>query len=241
MSKINLPLSSLCAALMLTVGAPAFADSTLDSLQNLGQAEFSLFAKDFISAGSYKAVAPGEPLGITGFDIGLEVSSTKLTNPAIWKKAGVDLSSLPLPKLHIHKGLPFNIDVAASMVAVPSSNIKLVGMEIRYALLEGGVATPSLSIRAAGSSLTGVDQLDLNTKSIELTLSKGFLMLTPYIGVGRVNGTATPNVASLKKVTTNGNKVFAGLNANFGLMNFAAEADRTGDNDTISVKMGFRF
>jgi hypothetical protein len=48
-------------------------------------------------------------------------------------------------------------------------------------------------------------------------------------------------VANLKKETPSASKVFAGLNVNLGLANLAAEVDRTGDNQTVSAKLGFRF
>lgn len=239
--KKHLALSTLCASLLVLATAPAYATSKLDQLQNLSQTEFNLLAKDFTAAASYKAVAPAEPLGITGFDIGAELTVTHLENSDLWKKAGVDSSSLPLPKLHIHKGLPFGFDLGASVVAVPGSNIKLIGAEGRYAILEGGIAEPALSVRVAGTSLSGVDQLDLSTKSIELTASKGFLNITPYLGVGRVWGDLTPHAGSLKGTSPAASKVFAGVNTNFGLFNVAGEIDRTGDNQSISVKFGFRW
>jgi hypothetical protein len=238
--KNNLSLK-IATALLLTVNLPAYADTNFDHLQSLTQTEFGLLAKDFTAAASYKAVAPGAPLGITGFDLGAEVSVTQLANSTVWKKAGADISSVYLPKIHVHKGLPFDIDIGASLAATPNSDIKLVGFEARYAILSGSVATPSLSVRAATTRLSGVTQLDLNTQSLELTASKGFLLFTPYVGVGRVWGSLTPHVLSLRKVSTTANKIFAGINANFGLINWAAEADRTGDNDTVSVKVGFRW
>jgi hypothetical protein len=238
--KNNLSLK-IATALLLTVNLPAYADTNFDHLQSLTQTEFGLLAKDFTAAASYKAVAPGAPLGITGFDLGAEVSVTQLANGTVWKKAGADISSVYLPKIHVHKGLPFDIDIGASLAATPNSDIKLVGFEARYAILSGSVATPSLSVRAATTRLSGVTQLDLNTQSLELTASKGFLLFTPYVGVGRVWGSLTPHVLSLRKVSTTANKIFAGINANFGLINWAAEADRTGDNDTVSVKVGFRW
>jgi hypothetical protein len=103
------------------------------------------------------------------------------------------------------------------------------------------VATPALAIRAAATRLYGVDQLDLNTRSLELLVSKGFLMLTPYAGVGKVWGNVTPNVSNLQKESTDANKLFAGVNFNLGLVNIATEADRTGDNKSVSVKFGFRW
>ena len=231
----------LVIALLLTVNLPALASDNFDQLQKLSQTEFGTLAKDFTAAASYKAVAPGAPLGITGFDLGAEVSVTQLVDDNVWKKAGADISSVILPKIHVHKGLPFNIDIGASLAAAPNSDIKLVGFEARYAILAGSIATPSLSVRAATTRLSGVTQLDLNTQSLELTASKGFLLFTPYAGVGRVWGSLTPHTLNLHKVSTTANKLFAGVNANFGLMNLLAEVDRTGDNNTVSVKVGFRW
>jgi hypothetical protein len=230
----------ICAVAVATAfSIPAIA-SDLDQFHTLTQPEFAAMAKDFIAAASYKSVAPAEAMGVVGFDVGVELSATKLEHASVWRKAGYDHSSLYMPKLHVQKGLPFNVDIGASLSMVPDSNIKLIGAEIRYAILPGGVAMPAVAIRAAATRLSGVSQLDLDTKSIELTVSKGFLMLTPYAGVGKVWGSLTPNVANLRKESPDANKVFVGLNLNMGLVNWAAEVDRIGDNQTVSVKVGFR-
>lgn len=229
----------LCAIALAAFSAPAVAGD-FDQVKDLTQAEFFHLAKDFTAAASYKGVAPAEALGVTGFDVSLEMSATRLEHSGVWRKAGFDHATVYMPRVHVHKGLPFNIDVGASLTAVPDSSIKLMGAEIKYAILPGGVATPAVAIRAAATRLSGVSQLDLNTRSVELTVSKGFLMLTPYAGVGKVWGSLTPNVADLAKETPSANKVFAGLNFNMGLINWAAEVDRTGDNQTVSVKVGFR-
>ncbi|MBC7684191.1 MAG: hypothetical protein H7176_03060 [Bdellovibrionales bacterium] len=222
------------------LSVPAFAGDELDNLRNLSQAEFSRLAQDFTAAASYKGVSPAEPLGIIGFDVSVEVTGTKMEHADIWKKAGADNATLYLPKVHVHKGLPFNIDIGASLAMAPGSDIKLAGAEIKYAIVPGGVALPAVSVRAAATRLFGVDQLELNTRSLELTVSKGFLNITPYAGVGKVWGTLTPNVAQLRKESPDANKVFAGVNLNLGLANLAAEVDRTGGNQSVSVKLGFR-
>lgn len=234
-------LKTACAVCIASFALPSFASTDFTQLKTLSQAEFSKLSHDFTSAASYKGVIPATPLGITGFDLGVELSMTQLGDSAVWKKSGADISTMVMPKLHIHKGLPFNIDLGASLVAVPNSDIKLFGMEARYALIEGGIAIPAVSVRGAFSKLSGVSQLDLDTKSLELLVSKGFVMFTPYVGVGRVWGNVTPIVSGLQKVSPTANKLFAGINANFGLVNLAAEVDRTGDNDTVSVKLGFRW
>lgn len=217
----------------------------INTLGALVQPEFKLFSEDLGAALSYKAVIPAEPLGITGFDLGLEVTSTEMKSSALWSKAtggGSAPSSLIVPKLHVHKGLPLNIDVGAFYSAVPTTNIKLYGGELRYAILEGGVAMPAVAIRGSVSKLTGVDQLSFGTKGLDISISKGFAMFTPYAGVGRVWVDSTPLATTgLTKETFQLGKVFVGGNLNFGLINLALEYDKTGSAQSYSAKLGFRF
>ena len=232
-------LRHLLALAFAAAAVPAMADE-FGSVQTLSQAEFASLSKDFTAAASYKSVSPAEPLGITGFDLGIEATGTKMENSAIWKKAGGDSSTVYMPRLHVHKGLPFDIDLGASLCAVPGSDIKLIGAEIKYAIVAGNTAVPAVAVRAAATRLSGVDQLDFNSRSLELSVSKGFLNMTPYAGVGRVWGSVTPNVGTLRKESPAAGKVFAGLNINLGFANLAAEVDRTGGNQSASVKLGFR-
>ena len=182
-------------AIAAVFSLPAAA-SDFNQLGNLSQAEFANLAKDFNAAASYKGVAPAEALGVIGFDIGASVSATSLEHAGLWSKAGYDHASLYMPRVSVQKGLPFNVDIGASLTAVPGSDIKLIGGEIKYALLPGGMALPAVAVRAAATRLSGVKQLDLDTRSLEVTVSKGFLMLTPYAGIGKVWGSLTPNVAN---------------------------------------------
>lgn len=228
---------------------PAFAANNITTLQNLGQTEFRALSEDLGSAMSYKPVTPATPLGTTGFDIGLEVTSTNMAKSSqYWSQitGGSAVSSLVIPKLHVAKGLPFGIDIAAFISKIPSSNISLTGAELRYAILDGGMATPAVAIRGAFTKLNGVNQLSFGTKSLDLSISKGFLMFTPYAGVGQVWVDSSSNVLSNITGTALSNKftqskVFAGANLNFGLANFAAEVDKTGAARSITAKFGFRW
>jgi len=243
-------MKKLFALLSLVAGFSSAASAAdIATMQNLAQSEFRLLSEDLGSALSYKPVTPAEPLGITGFDLGLEVTSTDISksSAALAKASGGSspVSTLIIPKLHVAKGLPFGIDVAAFYSAIPTTNIKLVGGELRYALMSGGVALPAVAIRGAITRLSGVDQLSFDTKSLDLSISKGFLMFTPYIGVGQVWVNSTANVAGAGGVTldqsfTQG-KVFLGANLNLGLVNFALEGDQTGGTTSYSLKAGFRW
>lgn len=226
---------------------PALAANNLTALQNLGQPEFRALSEDLGSAMSYKPVAPATPQGITGFDIGLEVTQTNMAKSSqAWATAtgtGNPVSSLYVPKLYLAKGLPFGFDIAGFISKVPNTNVSLTGAELRYAILGGNVALPAVAIRGAFTKLSGVSQLSFGTKSLDLSISKGFLMFTPYAGVGQVwvdssaNVTGAANVSLSEKFTQS--KMFVGAKLSFGVANLVAEVDKTGAARSINLKMGF--
>lgn len=234
---------SLFVLTALACASTAFAGSEIDELQNANQSEFRLLSEDLGAALSYKLLSPAEPLGVTGFDISVSATATDLQHVQILEKVTSSSapSTLVVPRIQVVKGLPLDIDVGASYSAVPGSNIKLIGLEAKYAILAGGVATPAVAVRASYSRLTGVDQLDFNTKGVDLSVSKGFAFATPYAGVGALWVSSTPNGVPLTEETFNQTKFFGGVNLNFGLINMALEADKTGDAVSYGAKLGIRF
>jgi hypothetical protein len=226
------------------VAQPVWA-ANIDNIGGLNQSQFKSFSEDLGSALSYKPVTPAEPLGILGFDLGIEVTDTKLQNPALWTTAtnGVFTSdSLILPKIHAFLGLPLNFDVGAFYSEAPNADIKLYGGELRYAIIEGGTATPAVAIRGSLTKMTGVDQLSFDTKGLDVSISKGFAMFTPYAGVGEVWSDSTPNgIPTLTKESFNQNKFYVGCNLNILLMNLDLEYDKTGSDQSYSAKLGVRF
>lgn len=243
----NLPVkNTICGVVagyaLLLSGFSFAASSDIDSIDSLLQTQFKDLTADLGAALSYKAIRPAEPMGSLGFDIGFEVTSTKMESDALeLSTSGNAPSELLLPKLHVSKGLPFGFDVGAFYTSVPSSNIGLIGGELSYALYEGGTLSPAVSIRGTFSRLTGVDQLDLTTKGLELSISKGFAFFTPYAGIGQVWIDSETNVVGLEDESLTKDKYFLGINFNLGLINFAAETEKTGDNASTSAKIGVRF
>ena len=234
---------TICILSLLSVAGAAHASNDI-SVAPLTQQEFRLFSEDMGAALSYKPLLPAEPLGITGFDVGVEVTATQLAHPAIFDKASNNSSikTLMVPKVHLDKGLPFGIDVGAFVSKVPNSNISLTGAEIRYAFIPGGIAMPAVAVRATYSHLSGVSQLSFDTRGIDLTVSKGVAMLTPYAGIGEVWVDSTPQqVATLKAERFTLTKYYVGTNVNLGLMTLDPEADRTGAATSYGVKLGLRF
>jgi hypothetical protein len=240
---MNLKRGLVVASLFAASLPVAAAD--INQIQTLTQDEFHKLSQDLGAALSYKPLTPTTPLGITGFDIGLAVTATKMENSAVLKKAGAgDHSTLPVPSLRVHKGLPLDLDVGVMVGAVPGTNVRLYGGELRYAIVSGGAAMPAIGIRGSYTKLAGVDQLDFNTRGVDLSISKGFLMFTPYAGIGKVWVASTPKglpTSTPAKESLSLNKVFVGVNLNFGLTNLAFEGDRTGEATSYGAKLGFRF
>ncbi len=233
---------SLVFVSLLGVSLPVVAGD-LNQINTLDQTQFRQLSEDLGAALSYKPLTPTTPLGITGFDLGIAATATKLQNSSAFAAAGAgDHSSVIVPSLRLNKGLPFDIDVGLMYSVVPGTNIRLVGGEVRYAIVSGGVATPAIGIRGSYTKLNGVDQLEFNTRGVDLSISKGFLMFTPYGGIGKVWADSAPvGTANASKESFSINKVFVGVNLNFGLTNLALEGDKTGKASTYGAKLGFRF
>jgi hypothetical protein len=235
-------LSVISVAAFLPVSAWS---ADINTLNVLSQTEFRTLSQDLGAALSYKSIMPAEPLGLVGFDVGVVVTATDIgRSSAILSKASSGskpIGTLYLPKLQVAKGLPFGVDVAAFISSVPTTNIKLVGGELRYAVLEGNVAMPAVAVRGSFSRLSGVDQLSFDTKGLDVSVSKGFAMFTPYAGVGRVWVDSRAPGTSLSAEKFSQSKVFVGANLNLGLINLAVEADKSGGAQSYSAKMGWRF
>jgi hypothetical protein len=223
--------------------------TTFTNWAGIGQSGYHDLAQEFGAALSYKPVTPAAPLGITGFDIGLEASSTDMSTSAksAWQTlTATNAPTLVVPKLYVAKGLPFDIDVAAFYSAIPTTSITLSGAAISYAIIGGGIALPAVTIRGAYTSLGGINEFSFNTRSLDISISKGFLGFTPYAGVGEVwvnssTSNAAAQTAGISSEGFNQSKVYVGLNINLGLPNFAIEADTTGGISTYSAKLGLRW
>lgn len=205
----------------------AWAGGNDIDISGLAAADFKNFSKEAGLAISYFPLSPAEPLGITGFDIGIEVTAVNISQgESFWKNAipGGAPDYLIFPKLHIQKGLPFKIDLGIIYSKVPDSNISLIGGEVKWALLEGSVVTPAMAIRGSYTRLLGVPQLELETYSVDISISKGIAFLTPYGGIGEVWINSKDTTGTLGTAQLNETKFFGGVKATFLLFSMVAEA-----------------
>lgn len=181
--------SMLLVAASLISMAPAIHASNDIDLSGIGsQRSFNSLVDDLGTAIAYNPVATAEPLGILGFELGLSVTAYDLESD-VWDQAVRDRdapSLLAATRLIGRKGLPAGFDIGVSWMNVPGSNISALGGELRKALLDGTAATPAISVMGHYSRLRGVDDLRVYSYGADLSISKGFAMLTPYAGIGHV-------------------------------------------------------
>ena len=235
----------LAAALLMAV--PAFA-STTDFNVSCGnpvrcQSDFHAVTEDITAGLNYKALGPAEATGISGIGIGAYGAYAPTQNKDAWKNlTGSNVNGVGMAGIAVHKGLPFNLDLGATFSAVPGTSARLYGVELRYAILPGGVAEPALAVRASYTGSSGIDQLKINTTSVDASLSKGFTIFTPYVGAGWIRGSADPDASTgLTKETVNKGKVFAGMRISFVIFEITPEYERVGNNNSYDLRLGFSF
>lgn len=137
---------------------------------------------------------PASPLGVlVGVDVGVSVTAISLTEEFKTALTTIGASTnppgfIPLPRLHVSKGLPFGLDLGASYIGY--EGYKIFGLHSQYAILSGGLLMPSLSARV---SYTNADlfYVKSNTMALDVVGSKKLgPFFDPYVGFGlqRVSG-----------------------------------------------------
>ena len=232
---------AILAASLALAAVPAGA-SDFDQVRTLAQDQFNAVTRDLGAAFAYKGVAPGTTLGVVGFDLGVEITDTKLENVGAIRAAGNDAPDhLLIPKFHAHKGLWGGFDIGAFVGGASRVGATLYGLDLRYALVEDGLAAPAVSLRASGTRATGLGPLKVDTAALDAMVSKRLALFTPYAGAGVVRMRGTVDGSALATETVSKGRVFAGINLNLLATNLAFEAEKLGDNTSLSAKVGIRF
>ena len=228
------PLRTIVLTVALTmlpaVAGAAGNDFTLNAA--LTRDEFHSLSRELGFGLSYFPLAPAAPLGLLSFDIGIEATFVNISEKSgYWQKAvrsGDPPSWLVVPKLHAQVGLPFNFDVGAIYSIIPDSNLSLVGGELKWAVVEGGVLMPAIAIRGSGTKVLGSSEVSLETYGVDVSISKRILLVTPYAGVGQVwikSSTDSRALATQYSDTQNMTKAFVGLKLHLLFSSIVVEAD----------------
>ncbi|MEY4766166.1 MAG: hypothetical protein RI907_2839 [Pseudomonadota bacterium] len=238
----SVALATLALGVVASAPAHAYKFNALSTLSNQG--EFRQLSEDLAATFADKPQAPAAGLGVIGFDVSVTGGTTSVKSTAVLEKAAGGHSvpkSLPTVGLRVEKGLPFDVDLGASYVLLPGTSASALSGDVKWAFWGGGLVMPAVATRVFYTQTNGLGDMSLNAKGIELSVSKGFAMFTPYAGVGVVASTASTKGDVWKKESFNLTRTFVGLNANFLLMNLGLEADKTGKASSINLKLGMRF
>ncbi len=104
-------------------------------------------------------------------------------------------SVLSWTRISIRKPLPFGFELGTSVGYLTNTDYFTLGLEIRWALLEGWTGrdwwVPDLAVRAAVQTLVGDAQFNMTTVALDATLSNSVVIgdafeLSPYIA-GQIN------------------------------------------------------
>lgn len=209
------------------------------------QKQFEDLSKEVGLIISYVPLAPAEPLGITGFDIGIEVTAANISSgSSFWELAISDQKPpdyILLPKVHVQKGLPLGIDVGAIFATAPGTNVSLYGGELKWAVMKGSIVAPAVALRGSYTALAGVDDIDASTYGLDASVSKGFGPLTPYGGIGQTwIKTEEKAGIGLDDVSTSATKLFIGTKLKLLLLSIVFQADFS-DIQMYSARANFSF
>ncbi len=217
---------------------------------SLTQAQWHTFIRQVGAISSFKSMAPAKTLGKMNFRVAIDYGSTPVDqhDPA-WINTFVHPDeNCPLgdrivyPTIRGSMGVTENMDAGVYWTEAPGANYGLIGGEFKYAFMQESGNLPTAAVRASATILTGVSDFNLNIYSIDVLASKGFGMLTPYVGM-RTNlavGTETTSKVNLdteKVVVAQG---YAGITCSIWKVDLAAEYNVATVN-TLAFAVGFHF
>jgi hypothetical protein len=208
--------------------------------------DFTAFHRRFSSDAYFYPRHSASPLGLVGWEIYADATYDRTFDDEPFVGTAIDGSFtggfLSVARVGARKGLPGGIDLGLSYGKALGGDVKLLSGELQYALVKGGVLEPALSLRLTGTRTTGSGAYDLDQYGAELLLSKGFTVLTPYVGAGvvRSKGTLASSLgASLEDTETRG-VVYGGLTLNLLLPKITFEVEK-GEDVQGAVRVGFGF
>jgi hypothetical protein len=215
------------------------------------QQNFRDFSEEIGSVLLYRSIGPAVSLGITGFNLGVEMMGSDINeNKDYWKKAvsdGNPPSYLVNSRISFIKGLPLDFDVGVVLGKILDPDIPYFGGEVRYAIVKDRALIPGVTIRGSYSQTFNVDQLDLKTYGLDLSVSKGFgvgIKIIPYAGLGvswvsSKAGHLTSGL-SLDKEEFSKTHGFLGARLEMGILAITAEVDY-GVIPSYNLQLGLAF
>jgi len=236
-------------AVILGLGGPAAEAGDKIVLENntrLDQKEVDSLGRELGLAFAAVPLAPAEPLETLGVDVGFGLSVADIRDEkSCWKDAiqgGDPPGSLILPQFGLRKGLPGGVDLGIIYAPkVWGSEFNLLGGEAKWAFIKGSMLTPSLAVRMDYRRSFGPDNFTLRTFTTDLSISRGFGIVTAYTGVGMAFIFADPDGGDYQLSQHRELKGYAGTRFNLGYIQITPEIDLARNFLVYSLKVGMLF
>ena len=230
-----------------------------------GQENFESLATELGILMSPKMMATADTLGEAGFEFGLATSFTTINNTEeYWQVVndGDPDSVMNTIQLQVRKGLPFGMEIGATLTQLAASKMMHINGMFAISLNEGVWKAPDITLRFFGGRLAGVGELNLSTAGGDAVMSKEFSLdgvgtMTPYAGYEflYVNANTklidpTPStladgdssLISFNRVDAFANKLVVGLRYVITAVAFYAQADITDQSmQSYTVKLAVEF
>lgn len=185
--------AGLTVLAMLFILAPAQASWEVS--RDATREDFHAFHRRF-SADSYFYPRHGAaPLGLVGFEVYADATYDPGFDEEDFNGTAIsgDFTGgfLSVARVGARKGLPGGIDIGLAYGRALEGDVKLISADLQYAIFSGGLLSPALSLRLTGTRTIDPAAYELNQYGAELLLSKGFPVVTPYVGAGIVRSEGT--------------------------------------------------
>lgn len=233
------------------VDGSSYSNCFFDLHPELTQKEFDTFAGEAGAILRFHQDASAETLGKWNIDVGLAMTrspiddskgawNNTMSHPDAEHYLGHDVS---FPRLVIRLGVAERVDVGVWGSLDPNSNFGFVGMESKISVLRQDEETPvSIAVRPNASALLGPDEVFVANASVDVSVSRNWRGLSPYLGVAATTSVAVERSedVDLDNGTNLGVLAFAGLAYQWENLRVATEAE-AGELTTASLLVGGTF
>ncbi len=159
-----------------------------------------------------KPMAPGESLGISGFNIGLSTTFSFIrtgsldgTYPAGWDLSATDeepSTYLFIPWVTVRKGLPLSFEIGANAGWIGMTQTGVFGGWARWSLVEGYKPFPDLALQVGYAGYVGNEELEVGVMDMSATVgytlpfgvTKGInqASFAPFLSIGQTRFHGAP-------------------------------------------------
>jgi hypothetical protein len=248
------------------INAPAFSQSRGTTANSLEQ-DLESYLNFLADANHYSPLEGAGSHGSIGIGLGIGASRHQVpehktlledqlrSRESFNSKSSQEISSsISIPRIYLHKGLPFPIDLGLTAAMIPGTEGTSAGTYIQWTVFER-FALPAIAVRGMYSRLMGLPSTEFQTIGTELVASFGFLRyLNAYATYGLNNHSAiiktTGESGTALAITKSPEDTFESSKTRstttFGLQaqifppycNLSVERRSSNDSETWTAKIG---